>query len=152
MKIQKIITLLLLIITTAISAQNRNFREKKDQIKALKVAFITNELSLSSEEAAKFWPIYNEFEEKQHEVRLQKVKVFLERMDNSDIDKLSDKDALNLIAKIENNEEELFQAKKKYLNSIKTVLPPIKVLKLKKAEEEFNRKLLQQYREKSFRR
>ena len=49
---------------------------------------------------------------------------------------------------MENTEEELHQLKKKFVTNLKGVIPSVKILKLKKAEEEFNRKLLQQYREK----
>jgi hypothetical protein len=33
----------------------------REKIKALKVAFITKELNLTSGEAEKFWPVYNEY-------------------------------------------------------------------------------------------
>jgi hypothetical protein len=33
----------------------------KERIKALKVAYITKELNLTSSEAEKFWPVYNEY-------------------------------------------------------------------------------------------
>jgi hypothetical protein len=36
----------------------------------------------------------------------------------------------------------------KYFEQIKVVIPSSKILKLKKAEEDFNRKLLKQYRDK----
>lgn len=33
----------------------------KERIKALKVAYITKELNLTSAEAEKFWPVYNDY-------------------------------------------------------------------------------------------
>ena len=121
-------------------------RKKKEQIKALKVAFITDELSLTPDEAAKFWPLFNAFEEKQQEIRKQKGS--LNRMDDESFDELSEKEATTMLAKMESTEDELHQAKKKFIASLKGVISPIKILKLKKAEENFNRKLLQQYRDK----
>jgi len=53
-----------------------------------------------------------------------------------------------LLAQMESTEDELHQAKKKFIASLKGVISPLKILKLKKAEEGFNRKLLQQYRNK----
>jgi len=50
------------------------------------------------------------------------------------------------------NEDELNQLRKKFVNSLKGVLPSVKIIKLKKAEDDFNRKLLQQYRDKGPRR
>lgn len=126
----------------------RLLKEKKEQIKAMKVAYITNELSLTPDEAAKFWPLYNAFEEKQHEIRKQKLKGYLDRIDDDSFDNVSEKEASTILTQMESTEDELHQAKKKFIASLKGVLPATKILKLKKAEEGFNRKLLQQYRDK----
>jgi Spy/CpxP family protein refolding chaperone len=148
MKKYKLMTLLLLLISVASFAQpGSRFKEKKEQVKSLKVAFITNELDLTPEESAKFWPLYNAFEDKQHEIRKQKLKVYIDRTDNS-IDKLSEKEASNLLNQMESTEDELHQLRKKFITNLKSVLPATKILKLKKAEEEFSKKLLQQYRDK----
>ncbi len=149
MKINKILSLLIVFISVNAIAQDGTFiRKKKEQIKALKVAFITNELALTSDEAAKFWPLFNAFEDKQQEIRQQKVKGHLGKMDGDSFDKLSDKEASTLLNQMESSEEELYQAKKKFIASLKGIISPVKILKLRKAEENFNRKLLQQYRDK----
>lgn len=122
-------------------------REKKEQIRALKVGFITNELSLTADEASKFWPIYNTFDDKQFELKHQKMKAFKGRMD-SDLNKMSEKEASALLAQMESNEEALYQLRKKFIANLKGVLPSTKIIQLKKAEDDFNRKLLQQYRDK----
>lgn len=149
MKIKKILPILIAFISLNAVAQDGAFiRKKKEQIKALKVAFITDELSLTSDEAAKFWPLYNAFEDKQQEIKKQKLKGYLNRMDDESFDNLSDKEATAMLAQMESTEDELYQLKKKFVVSLKGVLPAVKILKLKKAEENFNRKLLQQYRNK----
>lgn len=127
-------------------AQSR-IEEKKEQIKVLKVGFITNELSLTTDEATKFWPIYNAYEDKQFEIRHQKMKAFKLRMD-ADLEKMNEKEATALLSQMENIEDELYQMRKKFVANLKGVLPSIKIIKLKKAEDDFNRKLLQQYRNK----
>lgn len=147
MKITKILPLLIAFISLNAIAQDGPFiRKKKEQIKALKVAFITNELSLTPDEAAKFWPLFNTFEEKQQEIKKQKLKGYLDKMDDDSFDKLSEKDAASMLVQMESSEDELYQAKKKFVASLKGVISPVKILKLKRAEENFNRKLLQQYR------
>jgi len=148
MKTKNIVSLLIVFISMNAIAQDGPFiRKKKEQIKSLKVAFITSELSLTSEEAAKFWPLYNAYEDKQHDIKKQKLKGYIDRMDNESLDKLSDKEAANMLSQMESSEDELYQAKKKFVASLKGVISPLKILKLKKAEENFNRKLLQQYRD-----
>ena len=149
MKIKNILSLLIVFISINAIAQDGSFiRKKKEQIKALKVAFITDELSLTPEEAAKFWPLFNAFEEKQQDIKKQRLKGYLDRMDSDSFDKLSEKEAATLLAQMETSEDELYQAKKKFTASLKGVISPLKILKLKKAEENFNRKLLKLYRDK----
>lgn len=149
MKINKILIAIIMLFSINTFAQGgRLLKEKKEQIKAMKVAYITNELSLTSDEASKFWPLYNAFEEKQHEIRKQKLKGYMDRIDDESFDNLSEKEASTLLAQMESTEEELHQAKKKFVASLKGVISSVKILKLKKAEEGFNRKLLQQYRDK----
>lgn len=148
MKIRNILPLLLVFISVNALAQDGPFiRKKREQIKSLKVAFITEELNLTPEEATKFWPLYNAYEDKQQEIKKQRLKGYLERMDDDSFDKLSEKEATTMLAQMESSEEELYQARKKFVASLKGVISPLKILKLKKAEENFNRKLLQQYRD-----
>ena len=134
MKKYKLITLLLLLLSISSFAQpGSRFKEKKEQVKSLKVAFITNKLDLTPEESAKFWPLYNAFEDKQHEIRKQRLKVYMDRVNNSD-DKLSEKDATTLLNQMESTEEELHQLKKKFITNLKSVLPATKILKLNMEE------------------
>ena len=36
-------------------------KDKREKIQALKIAFITQKLELTTDEAQKFWPVYNEY-------------------------------------------------------------------------------------------
>jgi Spy/CpxP family protein refolding chaperone len=147
MKTKKFLPLLLIFTSFSLFAQPR-LKQKMEQIKSLKVAYITDELNLTTEEAAKFWPIYNAFDDKQKELRQEKMRSYLDRLDNGDVDKMGEKEAADLLTKMESTEDEMYQARKKFIASLKGVISPIKIIKLKKAEEGFNRKLLKQYREK----
>jgi Spy/CpxP family protein refolding chaperone len=131
----------------SVTSQNR-LKEKQEQIKSIKVAFITNELSLTPDEAAKFWPVYNTFEDKQVAIRKTKLKGYINRLDDETFDNLSEKEATTLLTQLESAEDDLFQLKKKFNAELRNVLAASKILKLKKAEEKFNRKLMQQFRDK----
>ena len=149
MKIKSLILIILTLTSTLSFAQNgRLMKQKKEQVKSLKVAFITSELDLTADESAKFWPLYNAFDEKQSEIRRTKMKSYLDRMDSENFENVSEKEAATLLSQMESSEEELHQLRKKFIGSLKSVIPAVKILKLKKAEEDFNRKLLQQYRNK----
>ena len=144
MKTKHIITILLFLLSISFYPQGKKMLEKKEQIYALKVAFITNNLSLTSAEAERFWPIYNTFEEKQFDLKRQKSISYNKKMVDETLDKMSDKEALAVLTQMEATEDELFQLRKKLIINLKSILSPVKIIKLKKAEEEFNKKLLPQ--------
>lgn len=141
------LTILLFLLATTVGFSQGKFKEKREKIKALKIAYITNELALTTDEATKFWPLFNAFEKREMEIRGGKRRDIKFKLDDVDLDKMTDKDALNLINTMESSEEELFQLRKKFILSLKGVLPPVKILKLKRAEEAFHKKLLKQYKE-----
>lgn len=61
-----LLTLFLLNISYFCYAQPEKI---KNNIEAIQIAYLTRELSLSSEEAQKFWPVYNEYREELLNVR-----------------------------------------------------------------------------------
>ena len=67
-------------------------------------------------------------------------------MDEEVFNTLSDKEAEVLLDQLENKEEQLYLNQKKLVINLRTVLSAKKILLLKKAEDHFNKKLLQQYR------
>ena len=149
MKIKKLLLLLIVFISVNSFGQDGSLiRKKREQIKSLKVAFITEELQLTPDEASKFWPLYNSYEDQQKQIKKEKIKGYMDRMDSDSENKLSEKEAATMLAQMESSEEELFQVRRKFVTSLKAVITPIKILKLKKAEENFNKRLLQQYRDK----
>nr|WP_294787784.1 sensor of ECF-type sigma factor [uncultured Flavobacterium sp.] len=148
MKIRTILPLLLFLISFSVLAQDGKIDEKREKIKAFKVSFLTTELELTSTEAEKFWPIYNAYDDKQFELKFLKMKTYLKKLKDDNLKNLSDKEASTLLSQIESTDKELYQLREKFMNNVKKVLSPKKILLLKKSEDDFNRKLLQQYRDK----
>ncbi|WP_342748322.1 sensor of ECF-type sigma factor [Flavobacterium album] len=145
----KLILPLLLVFSLGAFAQDgKDKKEKWAQIKALKVSFLTTELKLTSEESEKFWPIYNAYEEKQFKIKHDKMRPLIKKIDEIGPDKMSEKDALSYLDQLEDADEELFNLRKKLVTDMKPLLGPARVLKLKKAEEDFNKKLLSKYKDK----
>ena len=145
MKTKIIYPILFLLISSFSFSQG--FKEKKGKVKALKIAYITEELDLTTEEAQKFWPIYNAFDDKQSELRHEKMKAILDRFEPENIEKLSEKEASTLLIQMESVEESLFSLRKKFIKDLQGVISAKKIIKLKKAEEDFNRTLLRQMKE-----
>ena len=148
MNIRKLLPIFVLLFSVSFYGQAESMKEKREQIKVLKVAFFTTELNLTNTEAEKFWPLYNAFDDKQFELRHQKMRAFMKRMNDGSLDKITEKEANLFLAQIQDTEEDLFLIRKKFTQNLRAIIPASKIIKLRKAEEDFNRKLLQQYRNK----
>lgn len=108
MKKYLLILFIMLGVLSQIKAQNG------EKIQALKIAFITQKLQLTPEEAQKFWPVYNEYDNEIHNIEL-------------------DKSDPNVIDK----EEKLLNVRKKYLTSFEKILGTDKTNRLFNAERDF---------------
>ena len=149
MTIKKLFPYLFLLLSVITYGQNERLKEKRDQIKAMKVAFLTSELNLTSDEAEKFWPVYNAYDDKQFELRHQKMKTYARKLNDGSLDNMSDREALAFLNQIESTDEEQYVIRKKLNSALRNILPTTKILKLRKSEVDFDRKLLQQYRNKN---
>ena len=149
MKIKNILSLLVLFVSFSFYAQSDKTDEKREKIKAYKISFLTTELDLSSSEAEKFWPIYNAYDDKQFELRHDKMKTYWRKLDDNNVNSISEKEAAKLLSQIESTDKELYLLREKYMANLKKILSSKKILKLKKSEDDFNRKLLKQYKEKA---
>ena len=137
---KKIITLLLIFISTFNFGQNN---KKMERIKALRVAFISTKLDLTPEEAQEFWPIFNKFNDEQLELRKQNRLVMFKlkpknatTISSSEMDKLLEESEL-IETNLQNN-------RKQFVKNLKDVIGPKKILQLKQLEEDFKNKLIQQ--------
>lgn len=137
---KKLIIIPVLLMAILVQAQD-NARNK---VKTLKVAFLTERLDLSSQEAQLFWPIYNEHEERMEAFRRKERRQIAGRwMDASD---LSPQEAEKLLDELMVLQTQKLEANKQYLNEVRKVLSAKKTLLLIKAEEDFKKRLLQQFR------
>lgn len=140
-KMKKIIFIFLL-ATVTVSAQEG----KHEKIKALKTAYITEKLALTSYEAEKFWPVYNNYDEKFHVLRKkEKNEIFLKLRNG--LDNLNDAEANNLIDRSLELENEELELRQKMIAELRNVISPKKIIILKKTENDFKRELLDRYRQ-----
>ena len=137
---KKIITLLILIISTFTFAQND---KRMERIKALRIAFISTKLDLSPEEAQKFWPVFNKFDEEQLELRKQN-KLVMFKMKPKNAVSISSNEMDKLLEESEQIDANLQSNRKQFVKSLKNVISPQKIMQLKQLEDDFKNKLIQQ--------
>lgn len=144
----KKIVFLLIIVALPIASIAQKKSDYHERIMAMKTAFFTTELSLTQAEAEKFWPIYNAFEndfhrEKRHELRNIR-RTLREKGQN-----LTEAEALTYLNRIFSIEKEILTKREEMNMALTQVISAKKVLMLHKAEYDFDRKMLQEYRERS---
>ena len=142
---KKIIILILTITVSGLTfGQKPNIQERKEMIKSERIAFLTDKLNLTPDEAQKFWPVYNEYINKQDEIISQKHKNMREF--NKNKDNLTDEQAQKIVETyvlLTKQENELFI---EYNKKIEKVLPIKKVALLYQAEKQFKRHLMRKMR------
>lgn len=138
---KKLIPILILFVSLSAFAQ----KDKKmgERIKAQKIAFITEKLSLTSEEAEKFWPIYNEIEAKKETLR---EKSPLKRKAKKPED-LTEKEAKTLLNEMLDLEDQKHQLHRELVTKLSGIISSKKIIRLMRAEREFDRRLLKRLKE-----
>ena len=114
--------LMLLMVQQAYSRQNPNRQNAKEQIEALRIAFISQQLNLTPEEAQKFWPVYNSYRSD------------IENLHKSYTDKTSADQQLDL-------EQKKLDLKRKYKPQFESALGTAKLNQLYNLEHKFQEKL-----------
>lgn len=87
------------------------------RLQAYKIAFLTKKLSLTPQEAQRFWPIYNQYEDEMRTVRIEK-----RQGGGSEIE----------------IEEKILNIRKKYNSEFSKAISPEKVNILFRSEKEFS--------------
>ncbi len=146
LNMKKILLLTCIILISNISFAQKGSREK---VKAFKVAYITEKLELSSTEAQEFWPLYNAHQETISKLRMQKRKIIRALKEaNANQQDLSDEEATKYLDNHFKLEEQKHLSRKKLLTDLKKVISSKKILKLLKAETDFNKRILERIKEK----
>jgi hypothetical protein len=113
-----------------------------EKMEAMRVAFLTNRLDLTTEESTKFWPVYNEYSRKRMEIRRN---VFEQR--NKTQPELSEQQSNEVLNDQFETQEQELTLKKNYYEKFKAILPSQKLAKLEPAEMEFNHEVIRKLKE-----
>lgn len=128
----------ILFMSLATFAQNR----KIEKVQALKVAFITEKVHLSSSQAERFWPVYNRYENDVRRTRQQFWKSSDQNKSN-----VSREEARKLIENNLDYQEAVIDLKRKYNDQFLKIISAQQLANLYSAEREFKQMLIQKLRE-----
>jgi len=136
---KRIIIFLLIILIYPVTksvGQNTNL----EKLNNYKIGFFTKRLNLTSEEAEKFWPVYNEYQGQRNQIQLEKMK--LNRTFNQNESTLSDKQLEEMGDKYVDCIVQESALAVTFHKKLKTVLSPAKVIMYYQAENLYKVQLL----------
>ena len=124
-------------------AQNPNRQRDWEQIKAARIAFLTNRLDLNSDQAQKFWPVFNEYEKEKRALLKEYSGRKRALVADRNYENMTDQQASQMIDVYIEQKEAEAKIEKKYLEKFKAVLTPQQTWKVIRFEGEFRRSLMQ---------
>jgi hypothetical protein len=140
-----LLTGFLLFIFSPAIGQDQSHEARWEKMKAEKVAFLTTKLALTSAEAEKFWPIYNEMEKQRWDA--QRARRELENKVSEAEESLSENEVIKLTRDFAGSMAKEGALMSGYNEKLLKVIPAKKVLKLYKAENEFRMNMIRKYRD-----
>lgn len=116
---------------------------QREKIEVLRHSFLSKKLELSTSESEKFWPIYNEYQDK-----LKALKRNLRQSYKNLPAEFSEKEAEEIIALENKTKSAEAELAKLYNDKIKTIIGIKKLVKLQVYEEEFKKEVINTLKEK----
>jgi hypothetical protein len=117
-------------------AQNPNM----EKLNNYKIGFFTKKLNLTSGEAEKFWPVYNEYQGQKNLIQVEKMK--LNRNFNQNESSLTDKQMEDMGDKYVDCLVQETNLAVAFHKKLKEVLAPVKIILYYQAENQYKAQLL----------
>jgi len=132
----KITIIILLFIPFLSWSQNQHQGYDKDKYESAKVAFITNRLDLTTEQAEKFWPIFRKYNTEHKSIMVE-----ISGITKESSEALSDTKAKELLEKRFVLQQKLLNREKEFYLEIGKVISIQQALQLSEINKEFARLL-----------
>ena len=131
-----LILIAFLIPAIRLSAQNPQL----EKLNAYKIAFYTKRLNLTSPDAEKFWPVYNEYQKQKNLIQLERNSII--RSFNQNENNLNDNQLTELGDKLISTLVQESSSAVTFHKKLKEILPPAKVIRFYQVENLFKAQLL----------
>lgn len=139
-----ILIIVVLLCSLTGMAQRQFDPQTIELIKTKKIAFLTEAIGLTSQEAEKFWPVYNELEKERY--RLMDKKRDLEQKSETPKPGMSESEYRKLATEIAATHASEGKLIEEYNVKLLNILPAEKVVKLYRAEGKFRGYLMHEFR------
>ena len=126
------------------SRRGNRGKAMNEQIQVERIAYFTEKMDLTTEEAQLFWPVYNEMDNKRTALFDERASIIRRFM--KEPDKISDKQLDELLNRLTTIQKQESQLPAEYDARFRKILPARKVMNLYVAEMGFRNYLLQKMR------
>ena len=114
--------------------------KRREEIESFRIAYFTRQLNLTSEEAKKFWPVYNEMQAEIQKLQKERRNRHRDLRDNQD--NISDAELEKSINEEMASRQKELDIEKKYHERFKQILSMKKLAIFYRAQEGFKRELI----------
>lgn len=141
MKHFTLILFLFLGLSSSALAQPGEYNEKIEQ---LRIAFLTEELDLTTEEGQAFWPLFNEFNDGRKEINknVRKVEREVRQITNP-----SEADVMRVVKARADGLREQADLEEDFIKQVLPILGVDRTMRLMESERKFKREVLEKIRE-----
>lgn len=132
--------LILIVITSSYStllAQRPSGQHyDKEKLEAARVAFITNRLDLKADQAEKFWPIFNQYNEDRGKLMNQ-----ISIINRNSSQEISNSKAKEMIQERLSLQQSLLDKEKIFMDEVINAITPVQAMKLGGVNRDFTRQV-----------
>ncbi|GGG57056.1 hypothetical protein [Hymenobacter glacieicola] len=135
--LRSVLLVLVLAAVPTVSFAQAGRSDRLSQLENAKIAYITDKIALTQDQAQKFWPVYNDFSDKRRELnrRLRQLRITAP-------DALTDQQIKDNLTQAMDLREQEVKLEKDYFNKFQKLLSIRQVGKLYSAERDFTREVI----------
>ena len=138
---KNLVLILITLISFSTFAQNMDQRDQR--MRVAKQEYITEKLELKENQKDSFWALYDEYNGKKRDIRIDITQNRLGLRKTT----ITDKEARSIIDRELELKQAMVDLEKEYVSKYDNVLSVSQIIKLYKAEDDFNKVVMQRLRQ-----
>ncbi len=139
---KKVSYFLICLILSSLNVVKGQEQSDNEKLTAYKIAFFTQRLDLTSAEAEKFWPIYNDYSARKSKLQIDRVVMIRYATQNEA--NMSEAELSSTADKLAGTFADEATLVASFNKDLKEVLPPAKVIRLYQIENQYKQQLLRE--------
>ena len=128
---------LILFCLLALGSLSASAQDRNENVEAAKIAYLTDKVELTADQAQKFWPVYNEYETKRRELMRNYRSGY-----RKNLEEMTEQEAKARIEEMFFIKEKELDLEKEYVAKYQRIITPKQLIKLYRAERDFTKLLL----------